>query len=99
MAYYFIANYDVNDKEMYEQYQKVVRPTLGQYGAKVLVVDHTPNAFEGESHRVLIILEFESEEAASRWYNSPEYQAVVNLRLNATEGWARGVPQFEMPGS
>lgn len=91
MAYYFVANYDVNDQEMYKQYGRAVRPTIGQYGAKPLVVDHKPNDIEGESSNTLILLEFESEEAFKTWYNSPEYQAVVNLRLDATEGWARGV--------
>lgn len=92
MAYYFVANYDVNDKEMYKQYGRGVRPTIGQYGAKPLVVDHKPNDIEGKSGHTLVVLEFESEEAFNTWYNSPEYQAVLNLRLDATEGWGRGVP-------
>lgn len=99
MSYYFVANYNVTDQEMYEQYVQEVGPTLMQYGAKVLVADHAPNDIEGESPRTLIILEFESEKAAMAWYSSPEYQAVVNLRLDATEGWGRGAPQFVMPSS
>ncbi len=90
MSYYFIANYDVTDPEMYAEYGKVVRPTIKQYGGKLVVVDREPNDIEGESRHVLIILQFESEEAFKHWYNSPEYQAIINLRLDATEGWARG---------
>ncbi len=92
MAYYFVANYNVADMDMYKQYGRGVRPTLGQYGVKPLVFDHKPNDVEGESKSTLIVLEFESEEAFNKWYNSPEYQAVLNLRLDATEGWGRGAP-------
>lgn len=94
MAYYFVANYNVHDPEMYKQYQRAVRPTIGQYGVKPLVVDHEPNDIEGQSDHTLIVLEFESEDAFNTWYNSPEYQAIVHLRLNATEGWARGAPNL-----
>ena len=99
MAYYMVANYTVKDKDMYEEYRQGVRPTLMQYGAKIIAVDHAPNDIEGESGHTLVILEFESEEAAMTWYNSPEYQAVVNLRIDAVDGWMRGVPQFVMPAS
>jgi uncharacterized protein (DUF1330 family) len=99
MAYYFVANYDVTDPEMYAKYPPAVGPTLGQYGAKILVVDHEPKDIEGKSGNTLIILEFESEEACRRWYDSPEYQAVVKLRTDASEGWARGAATFVPPGS
>lgn len=94
MSYYFVANYDITDKEMYKQYSQKLVPTLIQYGVRVLVADHSPNNIEGESRHSLIIAEFESEEASKAWYDSPEYQAIVDLRLDATEGWVRGAPQI-----
>jgi len=97
MSYYFIANYDVTDPKMYEQFIQAVRPTLMQFGAEILIANSEPNNIEGESRRTLVVLEFESEEATMKWYNSPEYQAIIDLRLNATEGWSRGAPQFVMP--
>jgi len=99
VAYYIVANIDINDQEMYEKYGQGVRPTLTQFDAKILAVDREPNDIEGKSRHTLVIIEFESEEAAMRWYNSPEYQAVVKMRTDATEGWLRGVPQFVMPTS
>ena len=99
MPYYLVLNFDVTDQEMYEQYRSGVGPTLMKYGAKILVVDRAPNDIEEGSRHTLVILEFESEEAAMRWYNSPEYQAIVKLRIDATEGWIRGAPQFVMPTS
>ena len=100
MAYYFVVNYNVANQEMYEQYLPGAIATLGQYEGKVLVADYEPNNIEGESKQVLVVLEFASEEAGMKWYNSPEYQAVVNLRIDATtEAWFRGAPHFVMPGA
>ncbi len=97
MSYYFVVNYDVSDQEKYDRYVAGAVPTLEQYGGEILVVDHEPNYLEGNSAHVLVVLEFESEAAAMKWYNSPEYQAIVNLRIDASEGWFRGAPKFVMP--
>lgn len=99
MSYYFVANYDIADQEMYKQYSQMLGSTLMQYGVKILVADRAPNNIEGESRHSLVIAEFKSEEAALSWYRSPEYQAIVNLRIDSTEGWIRGAPQFVMPTS
>ena len=98
MTYYLVFNYAVNDQAKFEQYQQAVPRTM-QPGMKALVVDHAPNSLESASPTNLVVLEFASEEAAMRWYNSPEYQAIVHLRRESTEGWARGAPQFVMPAS
>jgi len=33
----------------------------------------------------VILFEFESSEQARKWYNSPEYQAVVGERISSTD--------------
>ena len=33
----------------------------------------------------MVVLEFESVEQARKWYNSPEYQAVVGQRFNSAD--------------
>ena len=33
----------------------------------------------------IIVVEFESSEASRKWYNSPEYQAVIGQRLSSTD--------------
>ena len=99
MPHYIVINADVINPEMYGQYAQGAVPTLMQYGVKVLVADREPKDIEGKSGHNLAILEFESEAAAMRWYNSPEYQAVIQLRLNSTDGWLRIAPQFVMPGA
>lgn len=98
MAYYLLFNFDVHDQEKYNEYSRAV-PQAAQPGMKALVFDNARNDLEGESRATIFILEFESEEAAMRWYNSPEYKAITHLREESTEGWLRGVPQLMMPAS
>ena len=96
MAGYVIANYTIHDPEKYEKYPPAAGPTLQQYGGKLLVVENDAKT-QGCPHQVIVVIEFESVEAAKRWYESPEYTAIKHLREEATEGWAAFVPSFEMP--
>lgn len=96
MPGYVIANYTIHDPEKYEKYPPAVGPTLQQYGGKLLVVERDAKA-KGSPHQVIVVIEFESVEAAQRWYESPEYTAIKHYREEASEGWVSFVPGFEMP--
>ena len=87
MSGYVIANYTVHNQQEYDKYPPVVGPTIAQYGGKILIIDRDVNALEGEARRVIVVLEFESVEAAQRWYDSPEYSAIKGLRTSASDGW------------
>ena len=55
------------------------------------MVDENVEIFEGDSDDTrTVVLKFKDRAEAKRWYNSPEYQAIVNLRLDSVEG-AKGV--------
>jgi uncharacterized protein (DUF1330 family) len=99
MAAYVVVNATVNDPETFEKYRSAVVPLVLSNGGKYLAVDFEPMDMDGQSRPGLAIVEFESVEAAKQFYNSPEYQAIVGLRLSSTEGWLRVVPQFVMPTS
>lgn len=89
MAAYFIAQYVVNDPQLYREYQAGAGKTIQASGGELVAFDVAAETIEGKPpgpHTV--ILKFESTEAAKAWYHSPEYQAVVGKRLAATEGFA-----------
>jgi uncharacterized protein (DUF1330 family) len=44
-----------------------------------------------------VILEFPSVEAARRFYDSPEYQEIIPLRTNASQGALLIVEGFDPP--
>ena len=57
-------------------------PILEQHGGRFLVRGGNMKVVEGEwPYPRLVILEFPSREAVDTWYHSPEYQAILPLRL------------------
>ena len=89
MAAYFIAQYVVNDPELYREYQKAAGPTIAASGGELVSFDVAAETIEGAPpgpHTVIV--KFESTEAAKAWYESPDYQAAVGKRLAATKGYA-----------
>ena len=42
----------------------------------------------GPEPKRIVILEFADKEAVKRWYNSPEYQKILPMRLDTATGRA-----------
>ena len=91
MPAYVVNQFSIHDVDRYKEYQKIGAPSIAQYGGRVLaagteVVDYEGVTFpEGPQPRV-IILEFDSLEAAKRWYESPEYQSAIPIRESCAKG-------------
>lgn len=89
MPAYFIAQYVVNDRDLYQLYAQGAGPTIGKYGGEMVAFDVAAETIEGEPPGPqTVILKFESPEKAKEWYDSADYQAVVGKRLEATTGFA-----------
>ena len=89
MPAYFIAQYVVNDKDLYAEYSKGAAPTIGAHGGELVSFDVAAETIEGEPPGPqTVIIKFETAEKAKEWYNSAEYQAIVGKRLEATSGFA-----------
>ncbi len=85
MSVYIIASYDIEDPEEYEGYVPGVVPLLQKHGAETLVADYEAKTLEGQSRGVNVVLKFESEEAAMKWYNDPDYAPVKKIRIDSTK--------------
>jgi uncharacterized protein (DUF1330 family) len=82
MPAYVIADSKVHDPETIKGYGAKVGETLKKYGGKVLVAGPPADVKEGDwSPSRIVMLEFADVEAAQTWYNSPEYQAILPIRL------------------
>ena len=89
MAAYFIAQYQVNDSELYGEYAQGAGPTIAKYGGELIAFDVAAKTIEGEAPGPqVVVLKFESAEKAREWYDSPDYQAVVGKRLSSTTGFS-----------
>ena len=99
MPGYLIANYKLTNPEGYEGYVPAVLPTLEAHAAEVLVADYESEAVEGSPYNVTIVLKFPTKEAARAWYHSPEYQRIISLRTDNTEGFVVFADHFTAPAS
>lgn len=89
MAAYFIAQYVVKDPKLYREYQAAGAPTIMAAGGEIVAFDVAAETVEGTPPGpVTVIVKFESTDAVKAWYESPAYQAAVEKRLAATEGFA-----------
>ena len=87
---YMVAHLDVHDPEGFEKYRDKVVATVVQYGGKYLVRGGAMDTLEGsELPPRTVIIEFASVEQAKSWYNSPEYQDIIGLRLSTATGSAQ----------
>ena len=87
MAGYVIGNIDVTNPQAFEEYRKLVPNTIAAYGGKYLVRGAADDVAEGSYNPVrIVVLEFESVDQAKKWYNSPEYSPLREMRMNASNG-------------
>jgi uncharacterized protein (DUF1330 family) len=94
MPAYLIVETDIHDPEQYERYKAASPAAVAAGGGRFVVRGGELAVLEGDWHpERLVVLEFESLEAAKRFYESAEYQEVkklrdgaANLRMVAVEG-------------
>jgi uncharacterized protein (DUF1330 family) len=81
MAAYVINEIAVTDPERFVTYSSQVPAILAQYGGEYVVRGGAPSRVDGpEPPERLVVLRFESREAALAWRNSPEYRAILPIR-------------------
>ena len=85
MKAYCIVFERIHDPEAFAEYRRLVMPTLEAYGGRFLVRGGAFAVLEGDlPYERIVILEFPTRRAADDWYASPEYQAILPMRVRAT---------------
>ncbi len=89
MSALFIAISRITDRDKLNQYLAGAPASLAGRSVEVLAFTEEGETIEGQAPggRV-VVMKFPDKEAAMDWYNSPEYQSVVQLRLSGTDGFA-----------
>lgn len=86
MAAYCVGQIRVKDAGTWEDYRSRVGATIAQYGGEVLFRGVTRKAFSGaDDHDTVVALRFPDVNAAKRWHESPEYQALIPVRDRGAE--------------
>jgi len=89
MPAYFVAEIETTNPAGMEPYRAAVPATIAQYGGRFLIRGGATELLEGEPEpKRIVILQFADAAAAKRWYNSPEYQKILPMRLASSTGRA-----------
>ncbi|MEA2382048.1 MAG: hypothetical protein QOH72_2019 [Solirubrobacteraceae bacterium] len=84
MPAYLILDIHVEDPEEYAAYRERSPATLEAYGGRYLVRGGPHEVIEGDwNPERVVVVEFPSVQRAREWYESPEYQEIVGMRLRA----------------
>ena len=87
MAAYVIGDIEVTDQGIYDDYRKQVLATVEKYGGRFAVRGGKVEPLEGGwSPKRVVLLEFPSFEQAQKWYRSPEYAPLIELRQKGARG-------------
>ena len=80
---YWIGRVDVHDPEAYKLYVAANAKPFREYGARFLVRGGTLKVAEGAARQRNVVIEFPTYQAALECWDSPDYQAAIELRKNA----------------
>ena len=84
MPAYVIVETDIHDPEQYEQYKAASPGAVAAGGGRFVARGGELAVLEGDWQPTrLVVLEFESLDAAKRWYESERYQEAKRLREGA----------------
>lgn len=81
MAAYALVDVEVTDSAGFAEYRKLAPATIAAFGGRFLVRGGAMEVLEGEWRpKRLVILEFPDLATLKAWYQSPEYQQLLELR-------------------
>ena len=84
MPAYVIARVNVSDQDQYDKYKVLTPDAIASSGGKFLVRGGDHEVLEGEQDdRRIVVLEFESTQAAKAFYDSPAYVEARHVRAGA----------------
>jgi uncharacterized protein (DUF1330 family) len=84
MSYYFMANIRIEDIEEYQKYLDQAGQIFSKYNGKYLAIDNQTRVMEGSwDYSRAVLIRFNSEEDFNAWYQSEEYQQILQHRLKA----------------
>ena len=96
MPAYIVVEVEVHDPNRYEDYKRMVPPSLTPYGGRFIVRGGKVETLEGDwSPKRFVMVEFPSLEKAKAWWNSPEYREAKALRQATATSQMIAVEGFE----
>ena len=84
MAAYVVVDVERTDLERAARYSELSGPSVERHGGRFLARGGAIRVLEGDwQPERLVVIEFESAEAAREWYDSEDYRAACAVRSGA----------------
>jgi len=85
MSAYVVVEATVRDKEARDRYGSQASAVLKQFGAEVVTFGPWGLLCGEPGHDMGMIIRFQDKDTALAWYNSPAYQALLDVRDTALD--------------
>ena len=86
MAGYIIAHVEITDPGQYKEYMALTPAAIANAGGRFLVRGGDKTTLEGEEDgKRVVVIEFDSKQAAEAFYHSPEYTKCRAAREGAAD--------------
>lgn len=83
---YYVAEHVVSDPEAFKPYAERVPATIEKYGGRFIARGGKVDTLEGDAPKGRVVLiAFKSLADARRWYESPEYREIIDIRHRAAK--------------
>jgi uncharacterized protein (DUF1330 family) len=82
---YIVAHIRVHDGEGYEEFKRMAGPAIADHGGRVLVRNPKAEHREGNLLGDVVVIEFDTLDAARRFYESDAYTAARRVRERVAE--------------
>ena len=81
MAAYLVVDTNLTQPDLYEDYKRQAKPLAEQYGGEYLVRGGAMSVKESDlwSPTRMVVVRFPSTEQAQAFYESPEYQKILDI--------------------
>jgi uncharacterized protein (DUF1330 family) len=84
---YCVALINITDRQRYDTYRQGFGEIFSRYSGKLLSVEEEPDVREGNwPYTRTVLIEFPDSASFDAWYNSPEYQEALKVRLANSTG-------------
>ncbi|MFT4564926.1 MAG: hypothetical protein ACI9BW_004696 [Gammaproteobacteria bacterium] len=80
MSGYVIVHGHVTNGEKMQEYGAAAGPIVGQFGGEVISRGPSEILSGASDHNICVVIKFADKAAAKKWYESPEYQALIPTR-------------------
>ena len=82
---YLLANIRVKDSEEFAAFSGMASPVIKAHGGRILAKGPDAERYEGDLTGTVMMIEFDSLDAARKFYFSDEYQAAKVIRDTCSE--------------